>query len=144
MENKDQKTPCSFLMLSSLWSDIFNLITGIGVIFNGILIPGIGYILVHLISILYLMFYKKLGFKYHVRTTRCLMVIPSAFLLAYTLIQYDYPRWSYRTQGLDVICVSVGFTWTAICALLSLATLCKCTRRSQDSSASRKSRQNSK
>ena len=82
MENKDQKTSCSFLMLSSLWCDIFNLITGIGVIFNGILNPGIGYILIHLISIFYMMFYKKLGFKYHVRTTRNTMMF-GEFLLAF-------------------------------------------------------------
>ena len=45
MENKDQKTSGSGLMLSSLWCDVFNLIIGIGLLINGILIPGIGYIL---------------------------------------------------------------------------------------------------
>ena len=106
MENKDQKTSGSGLMLSSLWCDVFNLIIGIGLLINGILIPGIGYILIRLISIFYMMFYKQLGFKYHVRTTRNMMMF-CEFLLAYTLFRYDHPIWGY----------TVAVHWTTICSL---------------------------
>ena len=144
MESRNPKTACTFAMLFSLWSDVFNILVGVGALVNSIWISGIGYIVVHSASIIYLMFYKKLGFKYHFFTTRILMVVPDIFLLTNTLL-YP-PRWSWRYGpfGLEITSLCVGFAWSLMCALLALATHCKCTRRSRDSSSSMTSRNKGK
>ena len=99
MDNKVKTTSCSFLMLYCLWCDIFNIILGVGIIFDGtsrtstdskynglILTSGSGFIMIHSASIIYLMFHKKLRIKYHLPATRFLLIVGDIFLLTFTLL----------------------------------------------------------
>ena len=145
-----EETACSFLKIFGLWCDLFNIIVGVGVLSRGIVTSGIGYLLVHIVSISYLVFHKKLGFKYHQSTTRILVLIPDLFLVIYTVLSspsyrcsYESPsyhrsyvspsyRCSYETQGLEIALVFLGFAWSFICAVSSLISFyCVCTPRSR-------------
>ena len=50
---------------------------------------SIGYIVVHLISIGYLVFYQKLGFRYHLKTARLVILVPQLVYLLLMLSILD-------------------------------------------------------
>lgn len=110
-------TRCSFPMLFSLWCDLFNFIAGIALFHLGgahILIAT-GYLLFHLASLLYLMFFKKLGFKFHLKTTRLLIIVPQVFLFFSTIaVRAEI----YENELLCKIGVGFGFIWSLSCFLL--------------------------
>merc|ERR1711915_856094 len=71
----------------SLWSDLFNFIVGISLFTLGgthVLLAA-GYLIFHFASILYLILFKKLGFKYHLKTTRLLILVPQFILFIWSL-----------------------------------------------------------
>ena len=150
MENKTEKTACSFLMLYCLWCDIFNIILGVGIMINAgscnrynglILTAGSGFILIHFASIIYLMFHKKLEIKYHLPATRFLLIVGDIFLLTFTLLttrERLCDMWDSVIDIRDVQLASIcaGVSWSLICALWAAASLCKCTNRQRTSSFS--------
>ena len=133
MDKVDGKISCSFIMLFCLWCDIFNTIIGV---MGFHLHPPIalGYIFIHLISIIYLIFQKKIGFKYHLASTRFLMLVPCVFLLVFMLIlNYKYYDRHYFSSGLEIYTVDawaiywsigIGLAWSTICALMAGVSLC--------------------
>jgi len=133
MANEETKlTRCSFQMMFSFWSDLFNFIAGIGLFHLGgthILIAT-GYLIFHLASLLYLMLFKKLGFKYHLKTTRLLILAPQLFLFIPAIIVRAENR--YLDHQLIVLCKSgvvFGFIWSLACFLLVIITeYCDCSK----------------
>ena len=116
---------CDILKLFGFWSDIFNLILGVGVLSNGNITAGIGYILTHLASILYLVFHQKLGVQYHEIATRSMMIIPEVFCIIHSLIRDAGPP-RYFARGL----ILLGFAWSIISASFSIMNHC-CAQRSR-------------
>ena len=149
-----KETACSFLQMLGLWCDIFNIIVGVSALVRGIAIAGIGYLVVHLASILYLVFHKKLGFKYHQTTTRSLLIIPEVFLVIYMSLLFDTSHYKYlyksqyqyysedlyhyytdETFELEISMIYIGFAWSIVCGVSSLISFyCTCTPRSRGQS----------
>merc|ERR1712098_44976 len=107
MANEETKlTRCSFQMMFSFWSDLFNFTAGIGLFHLGSthILIATGYLIFHLASLLYLMLFKKLGFKYHLKTTRLLILAPQLFLFIPAIIVRAENR--YLDHQLIVLCKS--------------------------------------
>ena len=66
---------------------------------------GIGYIVVHLLSIGYLALHKKLEFKYHLKTTRLIILIPQ-LLLVFLTVAMNFIRINVGggVKYVDVLC----------------------------------------
>ena len=117
---------CSFWMLFGLWGDVFNIILGIGVLTNGDVIAGIGYILTHLASLLYLVFHRKFGVKYHEIATRTIMIVPQTFCIIHSFMQDNHYRRTDFPKGL----ILLGLGWSLTCAFsLIIKQCCRCTRK---------------
>jgi len=113
---------CSVTMMMSLYSDILNIVAGAFLncfhIF-GILL-SIGYIILHLGSISYLIFYRKLGFRYHLKTCRILILVPQMFLLINSQVwigDTSHPHSASFVPGITKICLLVGFVMSLVCML---------------------------
>merc|ERR1711915_237432 len=113
---------CSVAMMMSLYSDILNIVAGAFLnCFNifGILL-SIGYILLHLGSISYLIFYRKLGFLYHLKTCSILILVPQMFLLINSLVwigDTSHPYSASFVPGITKFCLLVGFVMSMVCML---------------------------
>eukprot|EP00088_Acartia_fossae_P037557 TRINITY_DN38760_c0_g1_i2.p1 TRINITY_DN38760_c0_g1~~TRINITY_DN38760_c0_g1_i2.p1 ORF type:complete len:151 (-),score=14.73 TRINITY_DN38760_c0_g1_i2:57-509(-) len=127
MENtntREPRTACSLPMLMSLWSDVFSLVAAILLMTSSLGFPyeskfikigiSISYIVVHLISIGYLVFYKKLGFRYHLKTTRIMILIPQLMLLVFTILTNYY--WIANIAVIAGFVLSVITTFTILIA----------------------------
>merc|ERR1712098_51212 len=80
---------------------------------GGILL-SIGYIILHLGSISYLIFYRKLGFRYHLKTCRILILVPQMFLLINSQVwigDTSHPHSASFVPGITKICLS----WVLLC-----------------------------
>jgi len=107
-------------MMISLYSDILNIVAG--AFLNcfqlfGILL-SIGYIVLHLGSISYLIFHRKLGFRYDLKTSRILILVPQMYLLICSQVWIGPPRDSASfVPGITKICLIIGFLMSLVCML---------------------------
>ena len=134
MEQSKDKS-CNFFSFFCVGCDIYNIILGF---LLAILIPtpGVGFIILHAASILYLCVHEKLGFEYHLPTTRILMIFPDILFTYYASLAgtdtwIGFERW---ITGCSII---LGLILSIFCAFSSIISyhykcLCVCASRSDD------------
>ena len=90
MSRSKELMKCSFLMLYGCWCDIFNISAGAMVCVSGgpFSLIGASIIMIHLASLFYMVLHQKLGFQYHEKTSRLLMIYPQLCHLVFACYCY--------------------------------------------------------
>jgi len=132
--------PCSFLMLFGLWCDLFNITAGALLCINLDIFATIGAstIIINLVSILYMVLHKKLGFQYHQKISRLLIIYPQlchlvfAFWCYGTLIKEEKIKEADIYLEVPIIGLFVGFIWSLMSVvqmLFSEYCVCFCSKK---------------